>query len=1456
MTFRRKSLAWIFLIAILALTARLALVGLMPETIDFPDERDYDTIARSLVKGTGFQEADGRRAGRAPGYPVFLAALYLLGLDTPRAVFIIQAFCGTLTCVLLCFLAKKLFGGKTAAFAGLIAALYPFFIYFTGLLLSETLFILFLVAFFLLLETRSGPGLSWPRRLAVPILAGILAGVLTHLRSSFLLFPFFLLPFVLLRRKPRRNALAGWALMLLFMALTLSPWVWRNYRLFGHFIPTTLQAGESLYEANSPYATGGPAMNESQTPWDRITAGQKLNEYERDRFFRDKAIKYIREHPGRFAQLALIKLKRFWNPIPNYRHFRSPLYIAISLSAYLPVILLALCGLIRNRSHKALLLYSLSPVFYYTALHAVFVGSVRYRIPVMAFVILLAGAGAAVVVAWVRTRIARLRQFGWKRWGALLMLILCLYAVYAYRKYTNPERIRLLTQSKLTEIIGLPVKINAAHFHPHTGLVLRGVRIRQKDQPVETPLLGLTTVLLRPDWTEIFRGRIAWRAVEIEDLELNASLDAESRRRLLQQLETVASAARAHTKTPGIYISRIHARISGLEPELGGIPDLDLHGLNADLTPGEKGNLLLKISSEDRDLGRPSIRLRLDTQARTITGAVSLRGFAVDSDLREKLPRAWRVQWDIYSPIKARLDVDGTFSWEADREAPLHFEVDLSVRDGAFVHPLLPYPIRNLRCDAHLIDRSFRVSRIEALAGKALLSGSGSGQLSDTWQTTGQFTVQADDLALTPAIGKMLSGELKNLWERARPEGTISVQAHIRVEQETAAPDIVAEIKLTDGACSPRELPAPLKGITGRVKIADNRLNIIALAGRIGAAEFVVNHGVVFLETDGPFRLEATLRGKQLAGRGAELTAPPMTTYIPRNVREMLRAITYTGDVDARVSVERTQRKSLVEFHGDLTLNNTSINHAQLAHPFSDISGKLTLKNNVLTINRLSGHWGKANISIADTPKTISIEPQAAIAVTVNLKNLLLDKTFIALLPTGFRETLQTFTPSGLLDIQAILQRPAGKDKTFTLETITHIQNGRMVFTGFPYPVTAVKGILHLVGDELRKGEFLGRNGKAHVSLSLTNAPFNGKPGRVITVRGRRGTFNADLRGALPAPQQQLWDAVKPEGGLDLLFVKHFQREPWNTDLFQIFTEVELDDFALTAGEKISIPSGKITVAQCTPQPDGSLLATGSITLSALRIMGMETTDVHGKFIADKTGTHLRQIKGRFYGGKLAGKITFDDTPEAKKQIKPIAQGVISLNEADATLVAKANDLEQINGRLNLTGTFQGHIIPVPGFNAEGTLSVKDGDIGKLPGILSLLNFMRLRGLGAPAFHTMQMDFQLSHGDMRAKRLDLLGKTLTLHGHGIVRKNKTLNFRFIPELVHEGNIPLIGATLNFLKDKIIPLTLTGTTDNPQWQFAPPIPGIRIVPTLIGSAIDTLNPFSTTQKKTEDTPEKE
>ncbi len=348
----------------------------------FDDTKIYWQLARAMRLGLPFevdQYGIPHRALRTPGYPAFLAiSQAIFGADSTLAPRLIQAALGAACVGLIYGLVRSIWpdpkSRSIATWAAVFAAFEPYWVGTSALLLSELVFVFFLLLMLwgVAVLWRSGP-IRHPAILAIG--AGLAAGCAILVRPSWsLAVPLFLAAWVIAERNAAslRNA----AFVALGVAIAMAPWWVRNGQVFGRFVPTALWSGASLYDGISPTADGSSDMRFLGERRFRV-----LGEIEQDRALSDEATRFAREHPGRVAALAIIKAGRFWCPWPNAESFRSRWGAVASAFITLPTFVLLAVGVWdRKRDVRALVLLG-GPLLYFFALHLIFVSSIRYRIP-------------------------------------------------------------------------------------------------------------------------------------------------------------------------------------------------------------------------------------------------------------------------------------------------------------------------------------------------------------------------------------------------------------------------------------------------------------------------------------------------------------------------------------------------------------------------------------------------------------------------------------------------------------------------------------------------------------------------------------------------------------------------------------------------------------------------------------------------------------------------------------------------------------------------------------------------------------------------------------------------------------------------------------------------------------------------------------------------------------------
>ncbi|MFN2415156.1 MAG: ArnT family glycosyltransferase, partial [Pyrinomonadaceae bacterium] len=245
--------------------------------------------------------------GHPPGYSFVLAALYAAFGESDTAAQLFQIVCDSLAAALVLLIGAELLSFGVGAVAGVLAALSPQFCWNSLTVLPDTLAVLpVLLAVYLLARACEG------RAPLKALGAGALVGVSCWLRANALLLaPFMLLavPLLFARGRRARPALA----LVAGAVLVLAPLTLRNAVVFGHFIPVSLGAGQTLVEGIADYDPerrfGLPDTDVELTRMEALEAGRP--EYaaslftpdgiRRDRERTRRALAVMAAHPVWFA---------------------------------------------------------------------------------------------------------------------------------------------------------------------------------------------------------------------------------------------------------------------------------------------------------------------------------------------------------------------------------------------------------------------------------------------------------------------------------------------------------------------------------------------------------------------------------------------------------------------------------------------------------------------------------------------------------------------------------------------------------------------------------------------------------------------------------------------------------------------------------------------------------------------------------------------------------------------------------------------------------------------------------------------------------------------------------------------------------------------------------------------------------------------------------------------------
>ncbi len=392
---------WLIAILMLALVGRLVAAWAVQQKVGDQlclvrgDAEGYWELAQKLVAGEEFSlYQPPRQVHRMPGFPAVLALSMKIFGESRFAARCLLAVIGTAACASVYWLGRQLFDERVALIACGLTAISPVMTGLSVMFWSETLFALTLTlslccaAHWLPAECRE-PKADSRYPFLWSLLTGISIAIATYVRPSWMLAGPLLAVLIVLFKKPRGKACLESTVMLLGLFGALLPWAWRNHEVSGHWVFTTLWSGPSLYDGLNPDANGDSNMQF----FERDNLMAKMSEWDVDQHYKQAAWQYARQHPGRAVELTFLKLWRYWKPWPSASEFKGIGLALLAAAFFVPVLLLAAHGTWLCRQRHWALLLTLGPILYFAAIHAVFVGSLRYRLPAEYALCVLAAVG-------------------------------------------------------------------------------------------------------------------------------------------------------------------------------------------------------------------------------------------------------------------------------------------------------------------------------------------------------------------------------------------------------------------------------------------------------------------------------------------------------------------------------------------------------------------------------------------------------------------------------------------------------------------------------------------------------------------------------------------------------------------------------------------------------------------------------------------------------------------------------------------------------------------------------------------------------------------------------------------------------------------------------------------------------------------------------------------------------
>ncbi len=247
------------------------------------------------------------------------------------------------------------------------------------------------------------------------LLLGLSFGAWSWARSEAILLSGILLCIVGIVWYKRKYPLRAIALNITFtigiLIAVLSPWTYRNYLLFGRFMPTVSRPWHEVWRGNNILFEGSLYRVHGQ-PGD-LTAGDTLLnrrlmmrldslpydqkfEVRADDVFKDEALSYMKANPAHTVVMTALKAVEIWTFDMFYPKTRHPIYLLSLLPwTFFAIVGIALrwrAGILRRDQYAIIVCLSLIYA-YYTGIFGVTFYMVRYQVYFISLLLPFVGIG-------------------------------------------------------------------------------------------------------------------------------------------------------------------------------------------------------------------------------------------------------------------------------------------------------------------------------------------------------------------------------------------------------------------------------------------------------------------------------------------------------------------------------------------------------------------------------------------------------------------------------------------------------------------------------------------------------------------------------------------------------------------------------------------------------------------------------------------------------------------------------------------------------------------------------------------------------------------------------------------------------------------------------------------------------------------------------------------------------
>lgn len=1028
----------------------------------------------------------------------------------------------------------------------------------------------------------------------------------------------------------------------------------------------------------------------------------------------------------------------------------------------------------------------------------------------------------------------RRRKYRWRKillWGFLFVASVLVGAIaFAYTYITDSETLAALIRDEAPRYLpDSRVNIERVLLRPLVGDVeLRQTTVWQKIDGQDFLAAKIAWLQIRSDFKSLLWGKPAIREVIVA----HPQLRIKRRKDGSWNLQGLLADPFPQTNLPKPVVT-----ISGgtIELDDGPKPGPILRDVSVRVEPLPDGSYHFEGDARGVAFERLALAGTYDPRAGVLVLTKGdLSGLTLSDALRSRLPKAAKDSLEKLGLDQGEVDISvARLVRDPKANPPLTYEVGVVLREGVWRCPDMPFPLAGVAMAATITPATIRIDHASGHDGKTEVRLRPS-CLSAVDPAHGpmDLDLQVEHLDLDERLKAKTPVRLFDLWEKFSPpdrKNLGQVNASVRVTRARTGEDLryVTDVDVQDVAIQHYLFKYPLEHVHGKLTYKDRKI-------AVNLRTFVAGQpltGIGTIENPGPNAV-VYLTFKA----GAMPVDSVLLNALPPEASQVVKSFQPKGSVRGTTVLTRTpvpgDTKGKVRVDSDLYLNDgCSIAWKGLPYPVRDLTGHLSLHPDRWVFTDMKGRNNSAEI--AASGKVLQISPgKLAVDLHLQAEKLPFDSQLRDSLPVEWSRSWGVLNPLGSarVDAHIVLAPDRPGDYKFT---ITPEPNTRVQLRLTPAPGTEIstkEGVIALPSMDGVSGKFLFDNGVVtmnDVAFTFRQAPVHFGSGQVrlqnngaftlsvndLEVKGLR--MEHELRKIMPPVMSQF--AYRLNDGMFSGFGN--MTIGWTGVLNDAavcswdHARVVFNDNHIATGLPIEHIQGQIS--DISGKFDGrKLTVDGIVDLESVKIQDQHLTKVSSPLHVGEGRAALTDLAADLLGGKLYGKaeVTLDATPHYTASFKVV----------EAKLEEYAKTIEghqEYAGTLNASVEVEGLGQDLKTLHGKGNAQVIDGDFGKLPLFLKLIEGLPLKRRRHMGFDAANVSFTMDNGQANLDPITITSDSINLHGSGTVSHLGSLNLQFTPTFGRDERslIRAANSAIRPVEGQLMVIHVGGNTSLPKIQ---------------------------------------